>query len=131
MALDWQVFCQDTIDRTVVQGCFGTGGPKGTQTYLDWLLQAWGRDPAIRLDVLFMGLRRMAPERIPVVALGYPYLAAWLVGASAANQRDEAMAAGFVLLGAWALIGARRERVRRRAQSVSRTERSGGDPIHV
>jgi len=43
MALDWQVFCQDTIDRTVVQGCFGTGGPKGTQTYLDWLLQAWGQ----------------------------------------------------------------------------------------
>lgn len=43
MALDWQVFCQDTIDRTVVQGCFGTGGPRGTQTYLDWLLQAWGQ----------------------------------------------------------------------------------------
>jgi glutamate/aspartate transport system permease protein len=43
MALDWQIFCQDTIDRTVVQGCFGTGGPKGTQTYLDWLLQAWGQ----------------------------------------------------------------------------------------
>ena len=43
MALDWQVFCQDTIDRTVVKGCFGTGGPTGTQTYLDWLLSAWGQ----------------------------------------------------------------------------------------
>ncbi|MDE2607257.1 MAG: amino acid ABC transporter permease [Burkholderiales bacterium] len=43
MALDWQVFCQDTIDRTPVAGCFGTGGLKGTQTYLDWLLQAWGQ----------------------------------------------------------------------------------------
>ena len=43
MALDWQIFCQDTIDRTAVQGCFGTGGAKGTQTYLDWLLQAWGQ----------------------------------------------------------------------------------------
>jgi glutamate/aspartate transport system permease protein len=43
MALDWQIFCQDTIDRTAVKGCFGTGGPKGTQTYLDWLLQAWGQ----------------------------------------------------------------------------------------
>lgn len=41
MALDWQVFCQDTIDRTVVAGCFGTGGLKGTQTYLDWFLSAW------------------------------------------------------------------------------------------
>lgn len=43
MALEWQVFCQDTIERTVVQGCFGSGGAKGTQTYLDWLLQAWGQ----------------------------------------------------------------------------------------
>jgi len=43
MALDWQIFCQDTIDRTVVQGCHGTGGLKGTQTYLDWLMQAWGQ----------------------------------------------------------------------------------------
>jgi glutamate/aspartate transport system permease protein len=43
MAMEWQVFCQDTIDRTVVAGCFGTGGPKGTQTYLDWLLSAWGQ----------------------------------------------------------------------------------------
>ncbi|NML47904.1 amino acid ABC transporter permease [Ramlibacter sp. G-1-2-2] len=43
MALDWQVFCQDTIDKTVVKGCFGTGGATGTQTYLDWLLQAWGQ----------------------------------------------------------------------------------------
>lgn len=43
MALDWQIFCQDTIDRTVVAGCIGTGGAKGTQTYLDWLLQAWGQ----------------------------------------------------------------------------------------
>lgn len=43
MALEWQIFCQDTIDRTVVAGCFGTGGDKGTQTYLDWLLSAWGQ----------------------------------------------------------------------------------------
>ncbi len=43
MALDWQVFCEDTIDRTVVAGCFGTGGATGTQTYLDWLISAWGQ----------------------------------------------------------------------------------------
>ena len=43
MALEWQVFCQDTIDRTAVAGCFGSGGAKGTQTYLDWLLSAWGQ----------------------------------------------------------------------------------------
>src|SRR3954468_20742431 len=43
MALDWQIFCQDTIERTAVAGCFGTGGAKGTQTYLDWLIFAWGQ----------------------------------------------------------------------------------------
>jgi glutamate/aspartate transport system permease protein len=30
MALEWEIFCQDTIDRTVVAGCFGTGGTTGT-----------------------------------------------------------------------------------------------------
>ncbi len=43
MALDWQVFCQDTIDKTAVAGCFGSGGSNGTQTYLDWLISAWGQ----------------------------------------------------------------------------------------
>jgi len=43
MAMEWQVFCQDTIERTAVPGCFGTGGSTGTQTYLDWLLSAWGQ----------------------------------------------------------------------------------------
>jgi glutamate/aspartate transport system permease protein len=43
MALDWKVFCQDTIDKTVVASCFGSGGANGTQTYLDWLLAAWGQ----------------------------------------------------------------------------------------
>src|SRR6476620_6648060 len=43
MAFEWAIFCQDTIERTVVKGCFGTGGANGTQTYLDWLLSAWGQ----------------------------------------------------------------------------------------
>jgi glutamate/aspartate transport system permease protein len=43
MAMEWQVFCQDTIERTVVAGCFGSGGANGTQTYLDWLIAAWGQ----------------------------------------------------------------------------------------
>lgn len=43
MALEWQVFCLDTIDKTPVKGCFGTGGAQGTQTYLDWLISAWGQ----------------------------------------------------------------------------------------
>ena len=43
MALEWQIFCQDTIEKTVVSGCFGSGGANGTQTYLDWLISAWGQ----------------------------------------------------------------------------------------
>jgi len=43
MALEWQVFCLDTIDKTPVKGCFGSGGASGTQTYLDWLFSAWGQ----------------------------------------------------------------------------------------
>ncbi|HYD74968.1 amino acid ABC transporter permease [Ramlibacter sp.] len=56
MALDWQVFCQDTIDRTVVPGCFGTGGPTGTETYLDWLLQAWGQTALVAALSLVVAL---------------------------------------------------------------------------
>jgi len=43
MAFEWQIFCLDTIDKTPVAGCFGTGGGQGTQTYLDWLISAWGQ----------------------------------------------------------------------------------------
>jgi glutamate/aspartate transport system permease protein len=43
MALEWQIFCQDTIEKTMVASCFGSGGASGTQTYLDWLISAWGQ----------------------------------------------------------------------------------------
>ncbi len=39
MAWDWQVFCKDTIEGTVSPTCFGTGRD---QTYLDWMIGAWG-----------------------------------------------------------------------------------------
>lgn len=40
MSLEWQVFCLDTIDREMVQGCFAAGQD---QTYLQWLIAAWGQ----------------------------------------------------------------------------------------
>ena len=43
MALEWQIFCLDTIDKNPVKGCFGSGGANGVQTYLDWLFSAWGQ----------------------------------------------------------------------------------------
>jgi len=36
---DWQVFCKDTIEGQIVEGCFGSGGDR---TYLDWMFSAWG-----------------------------------------------------------------------------------------
>jgi glutamate/aspartate transport system permease protein len=40
MSLDWQVFCMDTVDKVAVPGCIGSGQ---AQTYLDWLMSAWGQ----------------------------------------------------------------------------------------
>jgi glutamate/aspartate transport system permease protein len=56
MALEWQVFCQDTIDKTVVAGCIGSGGAKGTQTYLDWLISAWGQTVLVAAFSLVVAL---------------------------------------------------------------------------
>ncbi|UCU99905.1 amino acid ABC transporter permease [Acidovorax radicis] len=53
MSWDWQVFCQDTMDREVVQGCFGKGGEV---TYLDWILSAWGWTISVSLLALVLAL---------------------------------------------------------------------------
>ncbi|MCW8177053.1 amino acid ABC transporter permease [Verminephrobacter aporrectodeae] len=53
MSWDWQVFCQDTMDRDVVPGCFGRGG---TVTYLDWMLSAWGWTVSVSLLALVLAL---------------------------------------------------------------------------
>jgi len=53
MSWDWQVFCQDTMDREVVQSCFGKGGDV---TYLDWMLSAWGWTVSVSLLALVLAL---------------------------------------------------------------------------
>jgi glutamate/aspartate transport system permease protein len=53
MSWDWQVFCQDTMDREVVQSCFGKGGDI---TYLDWMLSAWGWTVSVSLLALVLAL---------------------------------------------------------------------------
>jgi glutamate/aspartate transport system permease protein len=50
---DWQVFCKDTIDGTVVPSCYGTGG---AYTYLNWMIDAWGWTVAVALVALFVAL---------------------------------------------------------------------------
>ncbi|MCW8208446.1 amino acid ABC transporter permease [Verminephrobacter aporrectodeae subsp. tuberculatae] len=75
MSWDWQVFCQDTMDRDVVPGCFGRGG---TVTYLDWMLSAWGWTVSVSLLALVLalvmgsviGTLRTLQDRPMVVRLG-------------------------------------------------------------
>ena len=75
MAWDWQVFCEDTLERTPVQGCFGKGGDI---TYLDWLLSAWGWTMSVSLLALLIalllgtlvGTLRTLPDNPKLVKLG-------------------------------------------------------------
>ena len=68
MAMDWQLFCRDTLDGNVVPGCFGQGRDI---TYLDWLLTAWGWTVAVSLTALavalvvgsIVGVIRTLPDR--------------------------------------------------------------------
>ncbi|MDR2326097.1 MAG: amino acid ABC transporter permease [Acidovorax sp.] len=53
MAWDWQMFCEDTLERTAVQGCFGKNGDV---TYLDWMLSAWGWTVSVSLLALALAL---------------------------------------------------------------------------
>ena len=53
MSWDWQVFCEDTLDRVPVSGCFGKGGEV---TYLDWLMSAWGWTISVSLLGLLLAL---------------------------------------------------------------------------
>ncbi|MBG9389899.1 amino acid ABC transporter permease [Caenimonas aquaedulcis] len=53
MALDWKVFCLDTIDKAPVSGCFSSGDQ---QTYLGWLLAAWGQTVIVALLSLIVAL---------------------------------------------------------------------------
>ena len=39
-AWDWGMFCRDTATGEAIASCFGPGGKE--QTYLQWMLSAWG-----------------------------------------------------------------------------------------
>ena len=49
----WEVFCQNTIDNELVAGCFASGRD---QTYLQWMLQAWGWTVSVSLSALGLAL---------------------------------------------------------------------------
>jgi glutamate/aspartate transport system permease protein len=53
MAWDWQVFCKETTSGDIIPGCFGKGGD---QTYLNWILSAWGWTLTVALSALVVAL---------------------------------------------------------------------------
>lgn len=75
MEWNWQLFCEDTIERQPVTGCFGKGGDI---TYLDWLMSAWGWTASVALLALVValvlglviGTVRTLPNRPHLVRLG-------------------------------------------------------------
>lgn len=53
MSFEWQVFCLDTIDKEMIQGCFASGRD---QTYLQWLLSAWTQTIQVSILSLLVAL---------------------------------------------------------------------------
>lgn len=53
MAWDWQIFCKETATGEQIANCFGKGGD---QTYLDWLLSAWGWTLTVSVAALVVAL---------------------------------------------------------------------------
>ena len=54
MSWDWQFYCNDTATGEAVAGCFGPGGKE--QTYLQWMLHAWGWTLGVSLMALVLAL---------------------------------------------------------------------------
>jgi len=53
MAWDWQIFCKETTSGELIAGCWGSGGD---QSYLDWIVSAWGWTLAVALSALIVAL---------------------------------------------------------------------------
>src|SRR5262249_10007516 len=94
-------------------GCYATlGNPRAiTQLFL-WLpltmlplalAQAYSMHHEIEVGVLFWSMRRVSQRKPTHVNIGYVYAAAWILAASAANQRDSFFELGVMALAAWAL----------------------------
>ena len=53
MVWDWQIFCKETTTGEQIASCFGKGGD---QTYLNWILSAWGWTLTVSLTSLLVAL---------------------------------------------------------------------------
>ena len=69
-AWDWGMFCRDTATGEAIASCFGPGGKE--QTYLQWMLSAWGWTLTVALLALvvalvtgsLVGILRTAPNKL-------------------------------------------------------------------
>ena len=53
MAMDWSLFCKDTLSGEIVPGCLGSGRDI---TYLNWIFTAWGWTVSVSLTALAVAL---------------------------------------------------------------------------
>jgi glutamate/aspartate transport system permease protein len=56
MAWDWQVFCRETTTGEHVPGCLAGFAKGGDQTYLNWIITAWGWTLVVSLCSLAVAL---------------------------------------------------------------------------
>jgi glutamate/aspartate transport system permease protein len=74
MAWDWGVFCKDTTTGDIIAGCIGGFSKGGDQTYLGWLISAWGWTLSVAFCAmvvafvmgLVMGTLRTLPDNTSV-----------------------------------------------------------------
>ena len=104
------------------------GNPLAIKLWFQWLpvalaplaaMQTYSTSAQIDLSVLMWSLRRYPMRRPMRLNLGYPYAAAWLLAASAANPRGIAFIIGTVALAGWALWPLRPRRTSVLAWSAS------------
>jgi glutamate/aspartate transport system permease protein len=53
MAMDWQVFCKNTMEGTLEPSCWAKGGD---QTYLQWMFHAWGWTLSVAVCAWFVAV---------------------------------------------------------------------------
>jgi glutamate/aspartate transport system permease protein len=56
MAWDWRVFCKETTTGEYVSGCLAGFSKGGDQTYLNWIISAWGWTLLVALSALVVAL---------------------------------------------------------------------------
>jgi glutamate/aspartate transport system permease protein len=75
MAWDWEIFCKEITTGDQIAGCLGKGGD---QTYLSWLMSAWGWTLTVSfcalIVALVMGLLMGTLRTLPDDRAGYRWL---------------------------------------------------------